>query len=199
MTARAKELVVGLSLDIGTGDTLRFDYRAELETPEDAVQVATLAAGSLLAIANQANDPKVQQVLREKVAGIFGVTPEQLVKGPKVQTMAEFQAEKAAKEQQAKAATTPVSAPASSSPEPASSSPAPAAVPQGTAKVPQGTLSSNPAPAAKPAPAKPLVGTCETCKAGVTGDQMKKSKLFASKVLCDACLSQACGTGGAKV
>jgi len=185
MAAKPKELVLGLTVNLDNYESLRFDYRADIETPEDAVEVAALAASSLLAIAAGAKDPHVQETIRKKVAGLFGISEGQLEKKfqPKDITPENIDTTTANIPPKKKAVV--MDGP-------------PHGFDEHTADTEHAKMA---APAPKPdngngkkAPEPgPAVAQCENCQAGVTAGQQKISQLFAGKTLCKTCLGESQG------
>ncbi|MDI6877519.1 MAG: hypothetical protein QMC96_12205 [Methanomicrobiales archaeon] len=177
MAAKPKELVLGLTVNLENYENLRFDYRADIETPEDAVEVAALAASSLLAIAAGAKDPHVQETIRKKVAGLFGISEGQLEK--------KFQPKDVTPEQ--------IDTATANIP------------PKKKAVVKDGPIHGMETKMAAPAPKPdngngkkapelgPAVAQCENCQAGVTAGQKTISQLFAGKTLCKECLNEVQG------
>ena len=166
-----KTIVWSGKINLGNYESLGFEVSGEVETPDEALDLALFEAGQLIGLANRAN-PATAEALRSYVARVFGVREEAFQKGPKKEDPAIYE-----------------SKPAPSTPAAATLnqvSPLPERMPAPTAAAPATPAPAPAAPAAKPA--APAVATCSKCGAGVTESQKKMSQLFASKTLCKKCL-----------
>ncbi|MDI6720404.1 MAG: hypothetical protein QMD46_12410 [Methanomicrobiales archaeon] len=80
MAAKLKEASIGGTVNLEGYENLRFDFTAEIETPNDYMDLVAFAAGCLIGQARASKDPTglVQEKLLGYVVRVTGVTEDQL-------------------------------------------------------------------------------------------------------------------------
>lgn len=81
-----KEALIGGTINLGNYESFKFEFRGLVEKPEDYLDLAAFAAGSLLGQAAGADDATREQV-RQYVGRVFGLPDERVPnvqKAPKV-------------------------------------------------------------------------------------------------------------------
>lgn len=162
-----KEALIGGTINLGNYESFKFEFRGLVEKPEDYLDLAAFAAGSLLSQGAYADD-EVRGKFRSFVGKVFGLPDEQV---PDVRA-----------------------APAA---EPAPAAPkveAPDRYDTGFPAKPLKEEKKAPEPV-KPAPEKKPVTpaskyTCEACGAPISATQQQMSQLFAGKTLCKLCFDK---------
>jgi len=165
-----KEAVIGGAINLGNYENFRFEFRGIVEKPEDYLDLAAFAAGSLLSQGAKADD-EVRGKFRSFVGKVFGLPNEQIPDVRVAPTPAPT-APAAPKEEE-----TPdrydTGFPAKPLKAPEKPAPAPAA----------------PAPEKKPVTPTSKY-TCEACGAPISATQQQMSQLFAGKTLCKLCFDK---------
>jgi hypothetical protein len=171
-----KEALIGGTINLGNYESFKFEFRGLVEKPEDYLDLAAFAAGSLLSQGAKADD-EVRGKIRSFVGKVFGLPNEKI---PDVRAVP-----KAADRAPAPEPTAPA----------APKEEAPDRFDTGFPAKPLPKQEEKPAPA--PAPEKKAVGayTCEKCGKDITATQKQMSNLFLNKTLCKACMDQMTGKG----
>ncbi len=165
-----KEASIGGTINLGNYESFKFEFRGIIETPEDYLDLAAFAAGSLLSQGAKA-DGEVRGKIRGFVGKVFGLPDEKV---PDVRV-----------------------APAA---EPAPTPAAPKEGEKRETKAWGGGDPRPLKEGEKPAPAKPALEkkpttptskyTCEVCGAPISATQQQMSQLFASRTLCKLCFDK---------
>jgi len=74
---QAKEALIGGTINLGNYESFRFEFRGLVEKPEDYLDLAAFAAGSLLSQGAKA-DGEVRGKIRGFVGKVFGLPDEQV-------------------------------------------------------------------------------------------------------------------------
>ncbi len=166
-----KEALIGGTINLGNYESFKFEFRGIVEKPEDYLDLAAFAAGSLLSQGATA-DPEVRGKIRGFVGKVFGL-PDEKVPDVRVAPAAE-------------PAPTPA-APKEGNPD------------RFDTGFPAKPLKEVEKPAPAPEKRQPDTAhvtkaqaaySCEACGAGVTATQKQMSQLFTGKVLCKTCLDK---------
>lgn len=197
-----KEALIGGSINLGNYESFKFEFRGIVEKPEDYLDLAAFAAGSLLSQGATA-DPEVRGKIRGFVGKVFGLSDEKV---PDVRV---------APQNPFDAGETPHEPPADEA--------LPAKVekrdrydtgfpdkplPKRETKAWSGgdarplKMEEKPAPEKKQPDATPAskalaAYTCEACGKDITATQKQMSQLFLNKTLCKACMDAATKGGSA--
>jgi len=152
--AGKKTIVWSGKINLGNYESLGFEVSGEVETPDEAMDLALFEAGQLIGLANRAN-PATAEALRAYVARVFGVQAEDLPAGPKKEDPSIYESKpRPAPSTPAAATLNQVSPLPERMPAPAAAPATPVATPAPAAPA------AKPVPAAPAKPAAPAVATC---------------------------------------
>jgi len=169
---QAKEALIGGTINLGNYESFRFEFRGLVEKPEDYLDLAAFAAGSLLSQGAKADD-EARGKIRGFVGKVFGL-PDEKVPDVRVAPAAEPAPTPAAPKEGEKRET---KAWGGGDPRPLKEGekPAPEKKQPNTTHVPRAQAAY----------------TCEACGKDITATQKQMSQLFLNKTLCKACMDAA--------
>lgn len=106
-----KTVVWSGKINLGNYESLGFEVSGEVETPDEAMDLALFEAGQLIGLANRAA-PTTAEALRAYVARVFGVQEEELPKSPRKEDPAIYESKASAAKTVPAASPAPAPAPA---------------------------------------------------------------------------------------
>ena len=166
-----KEAVIGGAINLGNYENFRFEFRGIVEKPEDYLDLAAFAAGSLLSQGAKADD-EVRGKFRSFVGKVFGLPNEQI---PDVRVAPTPAPTAPAAPKEGEKRETKAWGGGDPRPLKEGEKPAPEKKQPNTTHVPRAQAAY----------------TCEACGKDITATQKQMSQLFLNKTLCKACMDAA--------